>query len=338
MGKRRNMRFDAMRSGRSGPPPGERRGRPVLFTWESELRAIAEEAARWTVETGGDLFGLWGPTPTIYLATRTGPRAVRDRAHFRLDVDYLRTLSEVLSVDWNLRYLGDWHSHHRLGLPAPSHGDRRRLLRLAARNAFPAMSEIIVTFDDGTPDTPLVRVHPWVYASVEDAPDPMIAEFAVVPGTSPVREVLLARGALPEQDLGRWTELPPARVRAGGDREPVGPSGKVATPTPISDRIVEHARQALEEASGGHVEQHPTAFGSILAVPLDESRLVGIAVSGEWPHAILEVDWIDRGLRATESVDVTMPKTLLVPGELVALYRTVRHLKIGAPDVDDGAA
>lgn len=71
---------------------------------------------------------------------------------------------------------------------------------------------------------------------------------------------------------------------------------------------------------------------------MDESRLVGIAVSGEWPHAILEVDWIDRERQATESLNVTMPKTLLVPGELVALYRTVRDLKRGATDVDDGAA
>jgi hypothetical protein len=71
---------------------------------------------------------------------------------------------------------------------------------------------------------------------------------------------------------------------------------------------------------------------------VDESRLVGIAVSGEWPHAILEVDWIDRERQSTESLNVTTPKTLLVPDELVALYRTVRDLKIGAADVDDGAA
>jgi hypothetical protein len=73
---------------------------------ESELRAIAEEAARWTVETGGDLFGQWASVLTIYLATRTGPHAVRDRTHFRLDVNYLRTLSAALAADWDLRYLG----------------------------------------------------------------------------------------------------------------------------------------------------------------------------------------------------------------------------------------
>lgn len=200
------------------------------------------------------------------------------------------------------------------------------------------MSEIIVTFDDGARDTPAVRLHPWVYASVTEAPNPTITELAVAPGASPVREALLARGALPKQELGRWTEFPPARVRTGGTPEPVTTSGKMPALAPISDRVVEHARQALEEASGGHVAHHPAAFGSILAVPVDESRLVGIAVSREWPHAILEVDWIDRERQATESLSVTMPKTLLVPGELVALYRTVRDLTIGAADVDDGGA
>lgn len=62
----------------------------VLITWESELRAIAAETSAWTVETGGDLFGQWQANPTVFLATRAGPKAQRDNTHFRLDVDYLR--------------------------------------------------------------------------------------------------------------------------------------------------------------------------------------------------------------------------------------------------------
>jgi hypothetical protein len=51
-----------------------------------------------------------------------------------LDVDYLRQLSEVMAADWALRFFGDWHSHHRLGLSAPSGGDRRRIVSLTGRN------------------------------------------------------------------------------------------------------------------------------------------------------------------------------------------------------------
>jgi hypothetical protein len=121
------------------------RGEPVLTTWESELRAIAVETAAWTIETGGDLFGRWQGTPVVFLATKAGPKAQRSTAHFRLDVDYLRELSEPLAEDWSLRYFGDWHSHHRLGLLEPSSGDRRRIRQLGQRNQFSGMAEIIVT-------------------------------------------------------------------------------------------------------------------------------------------------------------------------------------------------
>src|ERR1700730_6622769 len=143
-------------------PPAHRASSKALVIWESELRAIAAEAAAWTVETGGDLFGRWSDGATVFLATKAGPNAQRDNAHFRLDVDYLRQLSEPLAADWPLRYFGDWHSHHRLGLSAPSSGDRRRIRQLGKRNAFPGMAEIIVT-TEGSRQAPTVRIHPWFY-------------------------------------------------------------------------------------------------------------------------------------------------------------------------------
>ena len=132
---------------------------PPLLIWESELRAIAVETAAWTIETGGDLFGRWHGTATVFLATKAGPKAQRSNAHFRLDVDYLRELSGPLAEDWALRYFGDWHSHHKLGLSAPSGGDRRRIVSLAGRNQFTNMAEIIVTLDEGR-DEPIVKIHP----------------------------------------------------------------------------------------------------------------------------------------------------------------------------------
>src|SRR5260370_19979703 len=103
----------------SGREPG------FLLTWESELRAIAAEASAWSVETGGDLFGRWHGIATIHLATKAGPHAERSNAHFPLDVDYLRQLSEIFAADWALRHFGDWHSHHPLGLSPPRSRDRR---------------------------------------------------------------------------------------------------------------------------------------------------------------------------------------------------------------------
>ena len=78
----------------SKAPQSAAAARGYLVTWESELRAMASEASAWSIETGGDLFGRWQDIPTLFLATKAGPNAKRDHAHFRLDVAYLRGLSE----------------------------------------------------------------------------------------------------------------------------------------------------------------------------------------------------------------------------------------------------
>jgi len=129
---------------KASPHPRQRKF-PIAI-YESELQAIGLESASWDTETGGDLFGIWGDIPIVYFASRAGPNAKRDHAHFRLDVDYLISLSGLLETDWGLRYFGDWHSHHRLGLQAPSSGDQKRIAGVAAKNTFEEMAEFIVTF------------------------------------------------------------------------------------------------------------------------------------------------------------------------------------------------
>jgi hypothetical protein len=195
------------------------RGPRFLLTWESELRAIAAEASDWSIETGGDLFGRWQSTPEILLATKAGPHAQRDHAHFRLDVDYLRQLSETMATDWALRYFGDWHSHHRLGLSAPSSGDRRRIRGVAGRNQFSGMAEIIVTLDDNR-DNPAIRIHPWLYDLSGQDSEPLPLPIKVLPGLSPIRQALIAARALPEQEFLAWEKIPLDRIRIGSDAAP----------------------------------------------------------------------------------------------------------------------
>lgn len=331
------------------PPRDDRRvgsdlltGRLRVITWESEVRAIAGETTRWTVETGGDLFGRWNTTPTIHLATRAGPGAVRDRAHFRLDVDYVRALSELLAAHWGLRYFGDWHSHHRLGLREPSSGDRQRINRLAGRNAFGQMFEIIATLEpvDRAPE-PIVRLHPWAYWIQDGQAELAPARLDVAPGVSPIREALVARGVLPEQDFGSWSEVPVTRIRAGADSDPLVPSGPAVVEPAITHRALASASEALVRASGGPVERHVTPFGWVLAAPVDEWRFVGIAVGRRWPHEILEVDWIDRRRQTSKPLALELPASILTPESLGGVYQRARDLVESegvSSDVDDGAA
>jgi hypothetical protein len=278
-----------------------RRAGPVLLTWESELRAIAAETSAWTVETGGDLFGRWQASPVVFLATKAGPKAQRDNAHFRLDVDYLRQLSEPLAAQWTLRYFGDWHSHHRLGLQAPSSGDRRRIRQLGNRNAFPRMAEIIVTTEGAARD-PIVRVHPWFYDLSAEG-DPVLMDVKVLSGCSPIRHALITRSEFPEQALRIWEQVPLERVRlTNASGPPVLENAPEIDPV-TRDKVMSHLADALAQESGAPVEQHATAFGTILVTTLGEPHHLAFAIEGGWPLSVLEVHRMNRNMGTTDSID-----------------------------------
>jgi len=297
-----------------------------LITWESELRAIAAESLAWSVETGGDLFGRWQDVPTVFLATKAGPAAQRNHAHFRLDVEYLRRLSETMATDWALRYFGDWHSHHRLGLSGPSGGDRRRILSIAGRNEFTGMTEVIVTLDDSRAE-PTVRIHPWGYDLSSGKSEPLPLRVKVLPGLSPVRQALLARKALPEQEFSSWEKVPLQRIRIGSDAAAPTLESTSEVDSTTRERTLAHLAEALQNASGNAVEQQTTGFGGILAAKLKEPYYLAFALGSAWPMAVLEVHRLNRAIGTTEPIET--PAGLVasdIPG-ILEVYRVARREK-----------
>lgn len=77
------------------------------------------------IETGGDLFGLWADkhTAVIQLVLGPGERCTRTTASFYQDIDYLRRVGSYLTENEGVCHIGEWHSHHQLGLARPSGGD-----------------------------------------------------------------------------------------------------------------------------------------------------------------------------------------------------------------------
>src|SRR5207302_535668 len=126
----------------------------------------------------------------------------------------------------------DWHSHHRLGLTAPSGGDRKRILSLARRNQFTGMTEIIVTLEDRGAES-IIRIHPWLYDLASESGEPFPLRLKVLPGLSPIRQALLARKAVPEQELFGWEKISLNRIRIGSDSAPptLEPASDVDTTT-----------------------------------------------------------------------------------------------------------
>jgi transcriptional regulator with XRE-family HTH domain len=302
--------------------------RGMLVTWESELRAIAAEASAWSIETGGDLFGRWHDIPTILLATKAGPNAQRNNAHFRLDVDYLRQLSETLASEWALRYFGDWHSHHRLGLSSPSGGDQKRIRNLAARNEFPGMTEIIVTLED-TRGEPIVRIHPWLYDLSSDDSGPQPLNIKVLPGISPIRQALLARRVLPEQEFFAWEKISLQRIRVGSGAAPPVPEPISDVDTVTREKTLAHLADALRQASGSPVEQHSTGFGSVLVAKLRRTQYLGFALSAAWPMNVLDVHRLNRTDGSTESINAPAGLVAADIQGIVDVFRTAQTKEKG---------
>ena len=77
------------------------------------------------IETGGDLFGLWADDykAVIQLALGPGKGLRRTSTSFYQDVKYLENVGSYLTENEGVCHIGEWHSHHQLGLARPSGGD-----------------------------------------------------------------------------------------------------------------------------------------------------------------------------------------------------------------------
>lgn len=101
-------------------------GASVAIIYRSELdyisRCILDSK---TIETGGQLFGFWTSTgiPVVLYAIGPGPQANHQVTFFNQDVDYLMNVGTSLLQRYGLQHIGEWHSHHQLGLAHPSGHD-----------------------------------------------------------------------------------------------------------------------------------------------------------------------------------------------------------------------
>lgn len=77
------------------------------------------------IETGGQLFGYWTASgaPVVVYAIGPGPNANHQVAFFNQDVNYLEQVGKMLVSKFGLMHIGEWHSHHQLGLDRPSGHD-----------------------------------------------------------------------------------------------------------------------------------------------------------------------------------------------------------------------
>lgn len=98
----------------------------IAYIYKSELHYISRCILDYKdIETGGQLFGYWtaGGSPVVVYAIGPGEKANHQVAFFNQDIDYLTSIGNVLVHHYGLHHIGEWHSHHKLGLARPSGHD-----------------------------------------------------------------------------------------------------------------------------------------------------------------------------------------------------------------------
>ena len=104
----------------------------VLYMFKEDHEQIASRVLRYPdLETGGSLFGLWTSNrdPVAHVILGPGKDSRRTGVSFFQDISYLGRVGNLLTHDYMLCHIGEWHSHHRLRLYEPSSGDVSTVVR-----------------------------------------------------------------------------------------------------------------------------------------------------------------------------------------------------------------
>jgi len=298
----------------------------------SELRVLIDELHRHPhVETGGDLYGLWshGDTPTIFLATRPGAGAVRERMSFQQDVHSHRAVEGELWKGFGVQCVGMWHSHHRLGLNVLSAGDLARTMRYARRSKRDRFVDVLGFVQEAE-----WALRPFLYRDAAiGRTRPTL--FDVLAGVSPIRAALRdATGPFVDAPVG--PPVPYALVEGEAQSVHIAPTEGASDPRPQDftpapaggrgpwrtvDRVERLVGQVVPERMLGGLELD-LLDDNTLALRLshrDDRSLVALFESGD-----------ELALRAWEVVG-PRPVKGVVTGTTVAesLQRAVKALENG---------
>lgn len=115
---------------------------PIAIIYKSELDIISRFILDYpNIETGGQLFGYWTATGTPVVCYVIGPgrHASHKPTSFVQDWDYLEHVGAELNERYRLQHIGEWHSHHQLGLAHPSGGDVNTMSFGVGKPGFPRM-------------------------------------------------------------------------------------------------------------------------------------------------------------------------------------------------------
>ena len=165
------------------PTDWHRANRISIYNEEAE-RISRFVMAYPNLETGGDLFGFWtnSGAPVVSYVIGPGRYSRHCYASFYQDAEWLHDAGTGLYDRHGLQHIGEWHSHHQLGLNQPSAGDIRTVVRgMEAKNWSKFV--LMIATRDARPGSPVVQSYYLVNPDGDYKP----LRPRVLPGGSPFR-------------------------------------------------------------------------------------------------------------------------------------------------------
>ncbi len=113
------------------------------------------------IETGGELFGFWtaGGIPVVLFAIGPGPYANHQATFFNQDIEYLERVGRRLFKEYGLLHIGEWHSHHQLGLAQPSGHDADTMSSSIENNH---LGRFLMALGNCTPESSVLNAFEFV--------------------------------------------------------------------------------------------------------------------------------------------------------------------------------
>ncbi|XP_028402840.1 uncharacterized protein LOC114525641 [Dendronephthya gigantea] len=180
-------------------------GKPfTVYMYEQEIRFLEWLVLRrQNIETGGDLFGLWQSEDTVIVQLVIGPGegCSRTQTSFHQDVDYLSRVGEKLTKSQGLCNIGEWHSHHRIGMPTPSYGDQTTVWSNMDSVAGGRFLVFIASISDSF-KKPSVSIRCFMFTTK----DMSEGSLQILQGYSPIRGQFNDVAPGPEQGVG-WEDF-----------------------------------------------------------------------------------------------------------------------------------
>lgn len=241
----------------------------TVLVYQSELDYLSRCILDYPhIETGGQLFGYWtsAGVPVVLYAIGPGDNANHQPTFFNQDLDYLETVGEILVHEFGLQHIGEWHSHHQLGLAHPSGHDARTIYENMLRHH---LRWFLLCIGNCTNTTSTVNA----FNFIESTPRYQESQWEVLPMESPFRKVIDRRL--------KWILRPPC------------------TKTPVlvgmkyKSTIVQGVKQQYPEGYWMNDKSNNKVLKKMLdfvqeqhedmdcSVSLDENRLVHILVKNE---------------------------------------------------------